>query len=123
VENGHSQNQNTDEASCAPLQSQAERAGLSLWFALLYPFEVSIQKLAQGCPVPPGPQSQPEKECPRRQDNHANEVSVEQDNRGEDSGGPGSQKSNYGAASQEESPQPSIHPSHWIHDSLHTAEP
>jgi len=86
--------------------------GLSIWFALLYPLEVSIQKLAQGCPVPPGQQSQPEKECPRRQYNNANEVSVEQDNSGEDSGGCGSQKSSYGAALQEESPQCFINPSH-----------
>ncbi len=87
-------------------------AGLSLWVALLYPLEVSIQKLAQGCPVPPSQQPQPKKECPRRQYDNANDVSVEQDNSGEDNGGCGSQKSNYGKASQEESPQCFINPSH-----------
>jgi hypothetical protein len=85
---------------------------LSFWFALLYPLEVSIQNLSQGCPVPPGYQSEPEKECPRRQYNNANEVSVEQDNSGENSGRCGSQKSNDGAASQEDSPQYFINASH-----------
>lgn len=79
--------------------------GSSFWFALLNPLEVSIQNFSQGCPVSPGYQPEPEEECPRRQYDKANQVSVEQDNGGENSGRGGSQKSNHGAASQEESPQ------------------
>jgi hypothetical protein len=76
----------------------------SFWDALLYPLKVSIQNLSQGCPVPPGCQSEPEKECPRRQNDNANEVPVEQDNSGENRGRGGSQKRYDGAASQEDPP-------------------
>jgi len=94
---------------------------LSFRDALLYPLKVSIQNLSQGCPVPPGCQSEPEKECPRRQYDNANEVPVEQDNSGENRGRGGSQKSNDGAASQEDPAEYFINASHQTHRSLHAA--
>jgi hypothetical protein len=93
-----------------------------LWLALACPLEVPIQKLAQGCPVPPGQTSEPDEQRPGRQYENADGVSVEQYNGAENRGRRGGEKGDQGAASQEQAPQCSIKVAHWIHGCLQIVE-
>jgi hypothetical protein len=80
----------------------------SVWFAFRYPLEVSIQELAQSCPIPPGQASEPDEENCRRQHKYPDDPSAEQDNSAKSNGRRRGYKSNDGATSQEQSPQCSI---------------
>jgi len=94
---------------------------MGLRFGLPCPLEVTIQNLAEGCPVPPRHTSEPEEERSSQQNGNANDMSAEQYDSTENCGGRSGQKGEYGPASQDDSSQGPVDASHWIHAGSHAS--